>query len=428
MIIKSHFIQIWIKLCHQKVISAVSIAGTALAIFLIMLVVMMQQVRVAPFAPESNRKRFLHVKFISVINGSWSGNAPMSIKIADECFKSLRTPEAVTAYTFKVESTPIGLPKQSTVNIDLLQTDDAFWSVFDFSFVAGKPYDEAMFNSGLPVAVVTESTAKTLFHTTDVVGRELLLNHVPYKVVGVVRDVSTLATTAYGQVWIPYTSTEITKDIWGEEIMGWMSCTILARDGDDFDVIREEVERRRQEYNKHMLADGSELVYRGRPYDQEKNSIAFSASKEPDIGQVRRQRLIVFVILLLVPAINLSSMTQSRLRQRVSEIGVRRAFGSTRLELMGQIIAENFWVTLIAGILGLLLSVAFAYWGNSLLFALEFSPTSVPPMVDAGILLHASTFFYALLFCFILNLLSSGLPAWRASRVGIVNALNGRLH
>ena len=91
MLIKSHFIRIWIQLRHHQVISAVSIAGTALAIFLIMLVVMMQQVRVAPFAPESNRKRFLHVKFISVANGSWSGNAPMSIKIADECFKSLRT-------------------------------------------------------------------------------------------------------------------------------------------------------------------------------------------------------------------------------------------------------------------------------------------------------------------------------------------------
>lgn len=58
MLIKSHFIRIWIQLRHHQVISAVSIAGTALAIFLIMLVVMMQQVRVAPFAPESNRKRF----------------------------------------------------------------------------------------------------------------------------------------------------------------------------------------------------------------------------------------------------------------------------------------------------------------------------------------------------------------------------------
>ena len=121
-------------------------------------------------------------------------------------------------------------------------------------------------------------------------------------------------------------------------------------------------------------------------------------------------------------------MTQSRLRQRVSEIGVRRAFGSTRMELMGQIIAENLVITLLAGIVGLLLSVVFAYVGNTLLFAQEFSQTLNPPEVDASILLHASTFAWALLFCFVLNLMSSGFPAWRASRIGIVNALGGRLH
>ena len=148
----------------------------------------------------------------------------------------------------------------------------------------------------------------------------------------------------------------------------------------------------------------------------------------PTSNQARRQRLIIFIILLIVPAINLSSMTQSRLRQRVAEIGVRRAFGSTRLELMGQIIAENLVVTLLAGVMGLLLSVAFAYLGNTLLFAQEFSQTLSPPAVDASILLHGSTFGWALLFCFVLNLLSSGIPAWRASRIGIVNALGGRLH
>lgn len=210
--------------------------------------------------------------------------------------------------------------------------------------------------------------------------------------------------------------------------MGMMSCTILARDRDDFDAIREEAERRRQEYNVLIGADGYELIYRNRPYDQEKSAIAFAANLEPDVDQARRQRLIIFVILLIVPAINLSSMTQSRLRQRVAEIGVRRAFGSTRLELMGQIIAENLVVTLMAGVLGLLLSVAFAYLGNTLLFAQEFSQTLSPPAVNTSILLHASTFGWALLFCFILNLLSSGIPAWRASRVGIVNALGGRLH
>ena len=46
--IKQYFTQAWAQLRQQPLMSAVGIAGTALAIFLIMLVVMMQQVKVAP--------------------------------------------------------------------------------------------------------------------------------------------------------------------------------------------------------------------------------------------------------------------------------------------------------------------------------------------------------------------------------------------
>ena len=134
------------------------------------------------------------------------------------------------------------------------------------------------------------------------------------------------------------------------------------------------------------------------------------------------------MILLIVPAINISSMRQSRLRQRVSEIGVRRAFGSTRLEIMSQIIAENFIVTLLAGALGLLMSVVFAFVGSSMLFVQEYSTSLTAPEVDASMLLQLDTFVWAFYFCFVLNLLSSGLPAWRASRIGIVNAISGKLH
>ena len=96
-----------------------------------------------------------------------------------------------------------------------------------------------------------------------------------------------------------------------------MSVTILAQSRDDFERIREEVKKMQQQYN-HLLAEsGYELIYRNRPYDQEKQAIAFAANWEPDVKAARRQRIIIFVILLLVPAINLSSMTQSRLRQRV---------------------------------------------------------------------------------------------------------------
>ena len=429
---KQYFQQAWGQLRQQPLISLVNVAGTALSIFLIMLVVMMQQVKVAPFAPESNRDRFLHVRCGSITNEEWgegnSSNGPISVRTGRELYKSLETPEAVTLYTIGTTATPVSLPNQPATAVDVKETDDDFWRVFDFAFTAGKPYDRATFDAGQPVAVITESVARLLFGTTDVAGREFLLAHAPYRISGVVRDVSTLAETAYAQVWIPYTSTDQEGNTWEAGLMGMMSCTILARSRADFPVIREECDRRLAAFNQVIGEDGWKIFTRNRPYDQEKNAIAYAANWEPDLKAERRSRWIIFLILLIVPAINLSSMTQSRLRQRVSEIGVRRAFGSTRGELMGQILGENLIVTLLAGMVGLLLSLAFAYVGDSILFSQEYSATLNPPTVDASILIHLSTFLWALLFCFVLNLLSAGIPAWRASRMNIVEAIGGRLH
>ena len=429
---KQYFQQAWGQLRQQPLISLVNVAGTALSIFLIMLVVMMQQVKVAPYAPESNRDRFLHVRCGSITNEEWgegnSSNGPISVRTGRELYKSLTTPEAVTLYTIGTTATPVSLPNQPATAVDVKETDDDFWRVFDFAFTAGKPYDRATFDAGQPVAVITESVARLLFGTTDVAGREFLLAHAPYRISGVVRDVSTLAETAYAQVWIPYTSTDQEGNTWEAGLMGMMSCTILARSRADFPVIREECDRRLAAFNQVIGEDGWKIFTRNRPYDQEKNAIAYAANWEPDLKAERRSRWIIFLILLIVPAINLSSMTQSRLRQRVSEIGVRRAFGSTRGELMGQILGENLIVTLLAGMVGLLLSLAFAYVGDSILFSQEYSATLNPPTVDASILIHLSTFLWALLFCFVLNLLSAGIPAWRASRMNIVEAIGGRLH
>lgn len=430
--IKQYYKQALAQLRQHPLISIISIVGTALSIFLIMLVVMIQQVKVAPFSPESNRDRFLHVHYMSINNKEWgegdSSNGPMSVQTARELYKTLKTPEAVTIYCVATISTPVSLPGTPATTADVRETDDTFFHVFDFQFVAGKPYDEAVFKAGQPVAVITESISRSIFGTTESVGKEFLLNHAPYRVQGVVKDVSTLADMAYGQVWIPFTSSDMGNQGWENNHMGMMSVTILAHDRDDFEEIRAEAKRRFNEYNTLLSSDGYTLIDRNRPYDQEKQSISFSANQEPDVAAARRERVIIFIILLLVPAINLSSMTQSRLRQRVAEIGVRRAFGSTRLEMVGQIIMENLVISLLAGVLGLLISIIFAYAGADLLFAQSYSTTFNPPVIDASILLQPATFLYALLFCFVLNLLSSGIPALKASRASIVNALGGKIH
>ena len=431
---KQYFIQTWAQLKQHRLISVITIIATALSIFLIMLVVMMNQVKVAPFSPESNRDRFLHVKFGSITNEKWgassTSNGPMSLRTATVLYKSLETPEVVSTYCAAAFPMPLTIPGQSLITADVLETDGDFWKVFDFRFTEGKPYDQITVDAKQPVAVITESLARGLFGSKkDVVGKELFVNYLSCTVIGVVKDVSTLASMAYGKMWIPFgVATDNCTEVgsWENGIMGMVSTTILAKDRSDFPKIREEAKRKLKEYNAIIGEQGYEIIDRNRPYDQEAQSICFGGMYEPDIHQARRQQLIIFLILLIVPAVNLSSMTQSRLRQRVSEIGVRRAFGCTRAEIVWQIIMENMIVTLIAGAIGLLLSIAFAWIAAASLFAVPYSFTMNEATIDFSILMHPSTFGYALLFCFLLNLLSSGIPALRAARTNIVNALTGK--
>ena len=426
--IQQYLKAVWSQLKQQPVISAVSVVGTALAIFLIMLVVMIQQVKVAPYAPESNRDRFLHTMLVCASKGETENTiSSMSEQTFQELYGQLKTPEAVTSYVVFTSAQPVGLPGQPTFSVDMRGTDDVYWKVFDFEFIDGKPFDKATFKSGQRVAVITESVALRLFGTTQVSGREFQMGFVTFRVSGVVKDVSTMAYRAYAQMWTPYSlkmGMEFEK--YGN-ITGSLSTTILARHSSDFQTIREEIKKNLAAYNTMLKETGYTVIDFNQPYDQEKASmISLSTSFEPDVSAIQRTQWMIFLILLIVPAINLSSMTQSRYRQRISEIGVRRAFGCTRLNLVIQLLGENLILTLAAGVLGLLLSVLFSFVGTNLLFIQTLPTMSTEmPEVNITMLLQFSTFGWALLFCFVLNLLSTGIPAWRASRMNIVNALDG---
>lgn len=419
----------WGAFKQQPVLSIISVIGTALAIFLIMVVVMMQQVKVAPFAPESNRDRMLHNRYASVAqidNEKYQSNGPMSWDHIKQVFMSMTTPEAVAVYTAFSTTGNLSLPNEVPLAVDYIGVNDQFWKVFDFTFIDGKPFDEATFNANIPVIVITESVAKKLFGTTEVTGRSIDFDHVPYTVAGVVKDVSSLATTAYAQAWPNLSSTVEFASVWNGNIGGYLAATILAKSRDDFDAVRAEYNKSINAYNTTLKESGQEVITRNRPYDQEKDACGQAANIEPDVEGARRTRWIIYAILLIVPAVNLSSMTESRLRQRVAEIGVRRAFGAKRSEILGGLITENLLITLAAGIIGWVLSIVFAYLSSSFLFAQPFTSTVNPASLEIGMLVQPSTFLWALLFCFVLNLISSGIPAFRASRSNIVNSLSNR--
>ncbi len=136
------------------------------------------------------------------------------------------------------------------------------------------------------------------------------------------------------------------------------------------------------------------------------------------------QFIIVIALMLVVPAINLSSMTASRMRKRMSEIGVRRAFGATKSNLMLQVLWESMLQTLLGGIVGLALSVVAAYAFKGVIYSNSTMASQMgDTTIDFGALVNPIIFVYAFLFCILLNLLSAIIPAWRTSRRPIVDSI-----
>ncbi len=412
-------------------VGIITVIGTSLALFLIMVVVMMQEIQIAPFAPESNRERLLHGMNVHVTDTSATddmgggSSSAMSYNYARRLYDDLPCVEHVSYTGAGIDRIDAQEYGGRPFSFDVKYVDDEFWKVFDHTFLYGHPFDRAAFESALKEVVITESVARKVFGAVDVVGRDLLVGMARYKVVGVVEDVSTLASNAYGQLFIPFTIMGYDRPArTPHDCFGFIRAYLLVDDKANFDKVKTEVKRRVDVLSSEMaIRDGKKIVYHEAPYDQETSMVQMGSNTTPDIKGEHKIRLAVYIILLLIPAINLSSMTHSRLRRRVAEIGVRRAFGCTRKRVIIDIVSENFLITLVGGFIGMVLSVAYAFLFTNMFQSVPMEGGNVA--VTLPMVLHVSTFAWALLFCFMLNLLSSGIPAWRASRISPVEALGG---
>lgn len=415
---------------ENKLLSAISILGTALAIAMMMVVVLSLRAEVEPLAPESHRDRMLLSRYVRILDKEhpgWVSSGPLAYQTVKACFKECSIPEAVTVTKMEAENMQAMLPAGEMQSCVTLQTDEAFWQVFDFSFVAGKPYDRADFDAGATKAVVTTDLARRLFGSTEVVGKTFLLNHVPYLICGVVKPVSKLARYAYAQVWIPFSSTQSIHFNWGgDRIMGLMIVMILAHSSADFPAIRQEVEHRVSSFMSHHPK--YELQLMEQPDTYFASLQRHSSNEGPQVKEAIRQYVIILLVLLLVPAINLSGLTLSRMRKRLSEMGLRKAFGASRKELMIQILSENMFYSLLGGLLGLVLSYVAVLLLGKMLFSVDFMTEGVGDWqtMCVNLLFDPSVLGWAFLACFLLNLLSAAIPAWRVTRTQIVEALNKR--
>ena len=403
---------------ENPLVSSISIAGTALAIAMIMVVVLIFQIKSANYAPETKRDRMLYVQGaqVGVKEGQGSRNrGGMSAEVVRECFYSLDTPEAVTA--IYSEDKPVSLPGKRLFNrYRIKYTDSGFWSVFEFNFIKGRPFGQDDFSSGISSAVISEKLANEIFGTTDVVGMTCILDFSEYTIRGVVKDVTVAATDAYAEMWVPYTSKSSflsTRSSY-ENMVGSFATLILAEKRSDFESIREEFVRRTAAYNAGKKDYA--VTFLDNPI--QKSDIAMGSSWYTKVSvmtyMLNTGALLLF--LLLIPTLNLTGIIQSSIQKRQEEIGIRKAFGATSGKILSQVLWENFILTLIGALIGILLSFCLLWLCKSFLLTAQTQLTF-------GMLIKPGLFIAALLFTFLLNLLCSGIPALQISRKKIIDVL-----
>ena len=416
--IKQHIKQAVQLLKENRLVSCISIIGTALSIAMVMVVVLLFQIQLSGYYPEYNRDRMLYIQGTEATskNGTDTNRGGMSAEVVRECFYSLKTPEKVTA--IYSEDLPISLPnKRLFKEYNVKYTDDGFWSVFNFRFIAGKPFEKADFLSGIPKAVITDQTARELFGTTDVLGKNIVINFIDYSSTGVVKEVSRAARDSYAEAWIPYTTKDQLMSLqYADGISGGFNVCILAKHSRDFASIRTELKQQTARYN-----EGKQLYKVGfaeNPISRLDIAMGSEGFRKVDYKDFILETGSLVLFMLLVPALNLIGVTQASIQRRKSEVGLRKAFGATYSKLVSQILYENLVITLLGGALGLLFS--FGLLNISKDFLLQNNT-----MINSDMLFQPGTFVATLFFVLLMNFLSAGIPALRIAKQPIVEALKG---
>ena len=121
------------------------------------------------------------------------------------------------------------------------------------------------------------------------------------------------------------------------------------------------------------------------------------------------------LLFMLLPALNMINLSLSRILERSSEIGVRKAFGASSWGLVGQFLVEGVVLSLVGGAIGLGLS------------ALVMRVVSYSDLIPyAQLTLNVRVFLYGLVLTLVFAALSGAYPAWRMSRLHPVEGLHGR--
>ena len=254
------------------------------------------------------------------------------------------------------------------------------------------------------VCVIGERTQKELFEKDeDPIGGYIRIDNVYFQVVGVHKFVPGGGFETDGDIFIPFTTYRKLYNT-GEDV-GWFSIAAY----NDADVVQVEKDVKSVLKSIHRVHPDDERAFGSFNLGEIFNRVMGFAKGITFLS------LIVGLATILAGVIGIGNVLLISVKERTKELGIRRALGATPREVRSQIILESVFLTMIAGVIGIILGAGVLSLINSFTQDIDFpyaNPTVPIPYVLG-----------ALAVMVILGTLIGLIPAQRAVSIKPIDAL-----
>jgi predicted permease len=254
------------------------------------------------------------------------------------------------------------------------------------------------------VAVLTWSLFQRRFAgDPSVIGKQIRLDSQPYQVIGVLPRWFTYPEPEV-QLWVPYASTFTPE---GYDAHDDHQSRVVARLRPGVSAAAATNEVSALQYRIHLA----------HAYEPVAEDARFRPMLQDVVGDIKTPLIVLLCAvgcMLLIACLNVSNLLVARAVSRRKELAVRGALGGSRLDLIGQQMAETLLICVAGGALGLLLSFLVTHWLAAHWKDLPRADTIYP---DATVLV------FAIGLIFLTTLLAGLLPAVSSTGAGIFAAL-----
>ncbi len=415
---------------RRKFYTFISLFGISMTLTILLIVAAFIESAFAPEYPEVHHNRCLYVQNIRLIDKKNGGSSinPVSRFFAQNYVKTMPLPEKVS-----MSSNP--MPTNTYLNgqkakIWIKYTDAEFWDITQFSFLEGKGFTSETIKNSDNSIIINDLTRDQYFGKgVSVVGKPLEIDDVVYRIVGVVKGCPITQMFVSSDVYLPYTADKSPQKT--AELSGSYTAIILAKTEQDMPTIQQDflsvlhkiplnndkdVEKRKlgKSERKGHDFEPDTIVAHAETYVETYTSNITNGKGDSGKSTFFIVLCIFATLFMLLPALNLININISRIMERASEIGIRKAFGASAGVLSVQFVVENVILTLLGGVIAVFLSlIAFVYINSH----------GIGPIKTLNLNINWLVVVIALLLSLIFGLMSGAYPAWRMSKLSVVDAL-----